>query len=485
LAGLVALLVTPVARADEPTSQSVASAETRKSEDPRSRPEQPIVKRYQQIRAESEAQQAAFRRSLRQAATKADSPRDQREDAAKRPPDLAAYCRQMVDLAESSPDDPAARDALLWVLNQVLNQPLRTDLGAYGDQFARAGALLVRHHGDDPEAVRIGLTLDNRATPRRDALLLGFYAAAKGREAKGLARLALAQYLAHKTKEVAYARGVEGRPKQRFSYGGKVVREEDLTDEQYAYHLELRQCDPQVIRAEAERLYEEVISEYGDVPHVTRRSRELEALLKEPTPERDGEPLTDEDRRQIEAWLARKKTLGQEAEARLDEMLNLAFGKPAPEIDGVDINGKPLKLSDYKGKVVVLVFWGSWCGPCMAQVPRERELMERLKGQPFALLGVDCEADKETARGVMARERMSWPNWYDGAPSEGPIAKRYHVRSYPSVFVLDARGAIRIRGGWNEHLEQAVYKLLEEMKQPASGEGRSRPESEKDETPGL
>ena len=64
----------------------------------------------------------------------------------------------MVDLAESSPDDPAARDALLW----VINKPGRVATWrAYGDQFARAGALLVRHHGDDPEAVRIGLTLDN------------------------------------------------------------------------------------------------------------------------------------------------------------------------------------------------------------------------------------------------------------------------------------------------------------------------------------
>ena len=140
---------------------------------------------------------------------------------------------------------------------------------------------------------------------------------------------------------------------------------------------------------------------------------------------------------------------GQEAEARLDELLNPAVGKPAPEIDGVDFHGMPLKLSDYQGKVVVVVFWGSWCGPCMALVPHERELVERLKGQPFALLGVDCEEDKDTARGVMARERMTWPNWFDGAPARDPSSNV----SAPAVTrpsSLSMRGASSAAGGWEQ-----------------------------------
>ena len=162
-------------------------------------------------------------------------------------------------------------------------------------------------------------------------------------------------------------------------------------------------------------------------------------------------------------------------------MLNLAVGQPAPEIEGADFGGKPLKLSDFQGKVVVLVFWGSWCGPCMAEVPHERELVERLKGQPFALLGVDCEPDKDTARTTMARERMTWPNWYDGAPGTGPIATRYHIRGYPSIFVLDAKGIIRSRT--RVDLDQTVDKLLEETKRPASTQDTSRHASEKDDTP--
>ena len=151
-------------------------------------------------------------------------------------------------------------------------------------------------------------------------------------------------------------------------------------------------------------------------------------------------------------------------------MHNLIVGKPAPEIDGVDFDGKPLKLSDYRGKVVVLVFWGTWCGPCMREVPHERELAERLKDKPFAVLGVNCDDDKQAAASAIKSERITWPNWHDGAPGEGPIAKRYHIRSYPSVFVIDGQGIIRHKQIIGEGLDKAVDRLLNETK-PAGGGG--------------
>jgi hypothetical protein len=226
--GFAALLIVTFARAGEQKAVSAVSAETPKSENQGARPERSIAERYAQIQAECEAQLAA----ANQAAAKAGNPPAKGAVSEKSAIDvLADYARRVLDLAESSPLDPATRDALLW----LIDMPGARDTAAYGDQFARAAALLVRHHGDDPEAVRIGLGLDNGATPRRDALLLGFYAAARGREAKGLARLALAQYLDRKAKLVAYARSVEGRPKRRTLSGGGI-REFDLTDEQYADH---------------------------------------------------------------------------------------------------------------------------------------------------------------------------------------------------------------------------------------------------------
>jgi RNA polymerase sigma factor (sigma-70 family) len=422
--------------------------------------ERPIADRLAEILAEYEAKQDA----LREALEKIENQREINKIYGKMSPNEVAFCRRMIDLAISAPTDPAARRALVW----VVNKPGMFDVGAYGDEFARATAMLVRVHGDDPEAVRVGLGMDNIVSSHHDALLTGFYASAKGREAKGLARLALAQYLEQKAKFVAGTRKLQGRQKTRFAGvmgdDGKLFdKEVEQSDEDYSYALQLKLCDADAIRAEAERLYGEVIAEYGDVPHLTVRHRDLEALLKEPTPKWNGKPLTSDELRKLSDLVARKKTLADVANARLDEMHNIVVGKAAPEIDGVDSEGKPLKLSDHRGKVVVLVFWGSWCGPCMRQVPHERELVERLKGKPFALLGVNCREDKAVAIKTMKDERMTWPNWIEGDDSDGPIVSRYHVRSYPTVFVLDAKGIIRAKGPQGAYLDKLVDDLLKEI----------------------
>ncbi len=137
-------------------------------------------------------------------------------------------------------------------------------------------------------------------------------------------------------------------------------------------------------------------------------------------------------------------------------------GKSAPDIVGEDLDGNPLRLSDYRGKVVVLTFWGSWCPPCRAMIPHERELVERLQGKPFALLGVNSDEGLWTIRNFAAREGITWRNWYDGP--DGPIARAWGVVAWPTVYVLDARGVIRYTNVRGAALDRAVDKLLAEMK---------------------
>ena len=253
--------------------------------------------------------------------------------------------------------------------------------------------------------------------------------------------------------------------------GKPVDKPVEQGDESYAYHLSNALADPDAVRAEAERLYHEVISDFGDVPLTsTPHRRNLEATLREPTPMRNGQPLTAAQIDQIRRTLARVSTLGSLAENFLDEMHNITPGKPAPDIDGVTLDGQPLKLTDYRGKVVVLVFWGSWCGPCIREFPSDRDLVAKYQGRPFALLGVDCKDTREAAQQVIAAEHVTWPNFYDGdgQDGDGPIGKSYHIRGYPSSFVIDAQGIIRHKHLIGPALDAAVAKLIDEVQSPAS-----------------
>jgi thiol-disulfide isomerase/thioredoxin len=149
---------------------------------------------------------------------------------------------------------------------------------------------------------------------------------------------------------------------------------------------------------------------------------------------------------------------------RITNLPNLKVGKVAPEITGVDLDGSPLKLSTYRGNVVVICFWATWCGPCMAMVPHERELVQRMKGKPFVLLGVNSDesADREKAKQTVRDKQMTWPSWWDNGV-RGAIQTEYNIDHWPTVYVLDANGVIRYFDVRKTELDKAVDALLAEL----------------------
>src|SRR5262249_10699180 len=130
---------------------------------------------------------------------------------------------------------------------------------------------------------------------------------------------------------------------------------------------------------------------------------------------------------------------------------HLTVGATPPPIDGEDtLTGKPMKLSDFHGKVVVLCFFADWCSPCRAMYAQQRALAKRMEGRPFALVGVNSDKNRADIKKVMENEQITWPCFWNGGSARGPIAMAYRVRDWPTTFVFDARGVIRyrnLRGG--------------------------------------
>jgi hypothetical protein len=97
--------------------------------------------------------------------------------------------------------------------------------------------------------------------------------------------------------------------------------------------------------------------------------------------------------------------------------------------------------------------------------PHERSLVKRLEGKPFVLIGINSDSDKTQLKSVMEKEQITWRSFWDGGSTNGPIATRWNVSGWPTVYVLDAKGVIRFRDVREEAMDKAVDALLEELQQ--------------------
>jgi thiol-disulfide isomerase/thioredoxin len=134
-------------------------------------------------------------------------------------------------------------------------------------------------------------------------------------------------------------------------------------------------------------------------------------------------------------------TLATAAAADIETLKRTAVGQPAPAVTGTDLHGKKVALADYKGKVVLLDIWATWCGPCRGMIPHEREMVKRLEGKPFVLVSVSVDEKKEDLTEFQKKEPMPWVHWWDG--ENGAVAKTFRVKGFPTLYLIDAKGVIR------------------------------------------
>lgn len=140
--------------------------------------------------------------------------------------------------------------------------------------------------------------------------------------------------------------------------------------------------------------------------------------------------------------------------------LGTEIGKKAPEITSEDMTGKPLTLSQFQGKVVLIDFWATWCPPCMNEIVHERDLHRQFDGHAFVILGISRDRNRDELKRYLDSAKLPWPNIYD---STGNIADQWKVSNLPTFVLVDHNGVIVDRwegGGQIEKIRQAVDKAV-------------------------
>jgi peroxiredoxin len=121
-------------------------------------------------------------------------------------------------------------------------------------------------------------------------------------------------------------------------------------------------------------------------------------------------------------------------------------GQQAPDFSIKDEHGKTIKLSDYRGKAVFLNFWGTWCTPCIEEMPEMEILYQRLKDRKFQMIAVSVDNDWETVKEFYKKYNLTLPSVLDPGHQ---VANLYKVYKYPETFLIDANGYV-VKHTWVE-----------------------------------
>jgi peroxiredoxin len=147
---------------------------------------------------------------------------------------------------------------------------------------------------------------------------------------------------------------------------------------------------------------------------------------------------------------------------RIPILRKLAVGNPAIPIEVKTSGGKEITLETYRGKVLLLDFWASWCRPCRQEMPNVKKVYNEFNGKGFEILGVSLDESSKNFQSYVNKQDIVWPQIFDGKGWNSEVAKKYAVNSIPATFLLDRSGRVRFRNLRGDELYEAVKTLIEE-----------------------
>ena len=214
-----------------------------------------------------------------------------------------------------------------------------------------------------------------------------------------------------------------------------------LQDFDAAYAAAMKASDKNPARWSAAAFNASVDKARGIVgaPPVENLTAELEALTA-------ASDASSEDKAAAEKML---KSIKATAELK-SKPLDMKF---------TAVDGREVDLSKMRGKVVLIDFWATWCGPCVQELPNVLKAYKELHPKGFEIIGISLDSDKEKLESFVKEKGMDWPQFFDGKGWKNEMATTYDIHSIPAMWLVDQKGMVidtAARGG----LEGKVAKLL-------------------------
>jgi peroxiredoxin len=207
--------------------------------------------------------------------------------------------------------------------------------------------------------------------------------------------------------------------------------------------------------AGAEGALREVIAKSGDdVNGLVEATTTLAAMLV------DGGKKDDAKALLTEVGEANGRIRGlKEHFAKIAESYDVIGTEPKP-IGLPDTDGKVIDLAAYKGKVVLVDFWATWCGPCIAELPNVIAAYDKYHAQGFEIVGISLDEDRAKLDAFVKARKMTWRQHFDGKGWQNEAAQAWGIQSIPATFLIGADGKIVATDLRGQQLDQKLAKLL-------------------------